>query len=69
MPIYEYRCSECQLKFARLQPMGAGSDGITCPGCDSDRVERELSTFASSTRGAGEGAAACPTSDTCAAPT
>jgi len=69
MPIYEYRCSDCHLKFARLQPMGASSDGITCPACDSDRVERELSTFASSTSGAAHGAATSAPHTGCAGST
>ena len=69
MPIYEYSCTSCKLTFARLQPMGAGSDGITCPGCDSDQVERAISTFASATPSATHGAASCATRDTCPTPT
>ncbi len=47
MPIYEYRCEECDLVFPRLQRVGAGSEGVTCPHCGSEKVTRELSTFAS----------------------
>jgi putative FmdB family regulatory protein len=48
MPIYEYRCRDCNHLFQKLQPMGAGVDGVTCPSCGSARVERQLSVFASS---------------------
>jgi putative FmdB family regulatory protein len=47
MPIYEYRCKECGTSFSRLQRVGAGSEGVTCPKCESTDVERLLSSFAS----------------------
>jgi putative FmdB family regulatory protein len=64
MPIYEYRCHDCQRLFQKLQPVGAGSSGVVCPDCGSSQVERQLSTFASgpstgSTAGVGGPAAGC----------
>jgi len=50
MPIYEYRCQECQQLFQKLQSVSAGTNGITCPSCGSPRVERQLSVFASTSR-------------------
>jgi putative FmdB family regulatory protein len=47
MPIYEYRCQDCNRLFSKLQPMGADSSGVSCPDCAGERVERQLSTFAS----------------------
>jgi putative FmdB family regulatory protein len=47
MPIYEYRCRDCEHAFPRLQRAGAGSDGVTCSRCGSDKVDRLVSTFAS----------------------
>ncbi len=47
MPIYEYRCTDCQHLFQKLQTMSAGSDGVHCPKCEGKRVERQLSAFAS----------------------
>ncbi len=58
MPIYEYRCEECDLVFPRLQRMGADVQGVTCPICGSEKVERELSTFASTCSEGNAGAAA-----------
>jgi len=51
MPIYEYRCESCGTVFSRLQRVGAGSEGVTCPQCGSDQVERLLSAFSSSVSG------------------
>lgn len=48
MPIYEYRCPECEKTISRLQPMAQGSSEITCPEC-AGRARRVLSTFASAT--------------------
>ena len=46
MPLYEYRCTDCCQSFEVLQSMGEGSDGIVCPQCDGNKIERQLSTFA-----------------------
>ena len=51
MPIFEYRCTQCQAIFSKLQ-MGSAVTNVSCPHCGSDQVERQLSTFASSTAGA-----------------
>jgi putative FmdB family regulatory protein len=47
MPIYEYRCTECGATFSRLQKIGASAEGVKCPTCESEKVERLLSSFAS----------------------
>ncbi len=51
MPIYEYRCSECGSVFSKLQRIGATGEGVRCPKCGSENVERLLSTFASGSSG------------------
>jgi putative FmdB family regulatory protein len=61
MPIYEYRCNECKKTFSRLQKIGAGSDGVKCPKCESKKVERLLSSFASTS----SGDAPSPSAHTC----
>lgn len=55
MPLYEYRCSECNKRFEVLQRVGAASDGVTCPACGSQQVGKLLSTFASSMGASGGG--------------
>jgi len=61
MPIYEYRCSACGAEFSRIQRVGAGSEGVTCPQCESTKVERLLSSFASaSSSGPGSTSGSAP---------
>lgn len=47
MPLYEYHCQQCDGSFELLRPMNADDSGIRCPHCGSEKVERELSAFAS----------------------
>lgn len=57
MPIYEYRCAECDHRFEILQRLGEGSEGLTCPGCSTPKLEKMFSTFAAS---ATEGSTVAP---------
>ena len=53
MPIYEYICSDCGLKFELLRPFSQANEEASCPGCHKS-ADRKLSTFACfSTSGAG----------------
>jgi putative FmdB family regulatory protein len=53
MPLYEYTCQECQNRFEVLQRIGEGAEGVQCPECDSDDIEKEFSTFASASDSGG----------------
>jgi putative FmdB family regulatory protein len=46
MPVYEYTCSDCQLKFELLRPVSKVNEGVHCPRCHKS-AERVFSTFAS----------------------
>ena len=46
MPIYEYACPDCEVKFELLRPLSQSSEAATCPHCQQT-AERVLSTFAS----------------------
>ena len=59
MPLYEYRCQGCDLRFEVLQRMGAGPEGLSCPECGRTRLSREVSSFSSCSRGGAPQAAAC----------
>ena len=50
MPLYEYRCAECDKGFEKY--VRAWSEAVRCPDCASESVEKQLSTFAF-TAGAG----------------
>lgn len=49
MPLYEYRCSHCDLPFERYAR--TFNDQPDCPNCGTTDVTRLLSTFAVSTGG------------------
>ena len=49
MPIYEYVCSSCKLKFELLRPLRQASEEGVCPHCHS-KAGRVLSTFAAISR-------------------
>jgi putative FmdB family regulatory protein len=45
MPLYEYRCRVCHRVFELLRRINDADDGLECPDCHSEAVERLLSTF------------------------
>ena len=45
MPIYEYVCSDCGLKFELLCQLSQAGEAASCPHCHKS-AERKLSTFA-----------------------
>lgn len=47
MPIREYECKDCQLKFETID-LGTDSEKPGCPRCQSENVERKFSLFSSS---------------------
>jgi len=46
MPLYEYRCADCQACFEALRPMRESDSPISCPRCASLSARRQISTFA-----------------------
>lgn len=52
MPIYEYLCPNCKVKFELLRPLNQSSETASCPRCYSD-AERMFSPFASFSKGTG----------------
>jgi putative FmdB family regulatory protein len=65
MPIYEYRCPACAHRFEVLQRMGEGADGLVCPSCGAQQVEKQFSTFAAN---AGAGSSPAAADGGCGAP-
>ena len=43
MPIYEYRCNQCEREFEKYVPSAQAE--VACPACQSARVTRRLSGF------------------------
>ncbi len=46
MPLYDYLCRECGRQFELLRRIKDKDQGLQCPECHSDQVERIFSTFA-----------------------
>jgi putative FmdB family regulatory protein len=71
MPIFEYRCTDCDAKFEKLIRGEADAAALVCPSCGATHLSRELSTFsahASSTpQPAQQGCASgmCPNAHLC----
>jgi putative FmdB family regulatory protein len=44
MPIYQFRCETCGERFDKLvRTAGQVPDGLVCPACQSDEVQRLIS--------------------------
>jgi putative FmdB family regulatory protein len=46
MPLYEYRCGQCNHRFEKLIRSAAAADEAECPNCGSVGARRLVSTFA-----------------------
>ncbi len=53
MPMYEYRCEQCGAGFEQLRRMQDADSDVRCPKCESGRVKRLFSAFATSGCGPG----------------
>jgi putative FmdB family regulatory protein len=53
MPLYEYYCTDCKIKFEALRPMSKADAPIQCKNCESVRTSRALSVFAAPARSSG----------------
>ena len=60
MPIYEFRCLDCQNLFELLVLKDNEKVEMKCPGCDSEAFERVMSTtnFSMGGSAAGKGSVA-----------
>ena len=70
MPIYEYRCDDCDLTFEVLRRKRQADDAITCKRCDSSSTSRAISLFAAQSNGRalagnGGGCAGCTSTGGC----
>ncbi len=66
MPLYEYRCRDCGHQFEILQQVGQGAAAMSCPSCDAGALEKQFSTFATTS---GNGDPASFASEGCGAGT
>jgi len=45
MPIYEYLCQKCGARYEALRRMEDADRNLECPECQSDEIQRLVSTF------------------------
>lgn len=48
MPIFEYRCEDCNSKFELLHKSSVESEEIICPSCNSVNNKKLFSSFSAS---------------------
>jgi len=53
MPLYEYYCADCKIKFEALRRMSQADDPIACVRCQGTNTSRTISTFAAISKGSG----------------
>jgi len=65
MPLYEYRCRDCGNQFEILQRLGEGAAGLSCTSCGAAALDKQFSTFATSSGSSSgfEAGAGCDASD------
>ena len=71
MPLYEYKCSDCEGKFDALRSMSGADAPFACPTCDSENTKRAISLFSAIgsrgvIAGAGASCGSCAPSAACA---
>jgi putative FmdB family regulatory protein len=47
MPVYEYRCGQCEKQFDATQPVHFRPEDTVCPFCQAQQATRLLSAFSS----------------------
>jgi putative FmdB family regulatory protein len=59
MPLYEFNCSKCDKDFELLVRSSNWEGEAACPHCDSKKLSKKLSVFASSVASATSAGPAC----------
>lgn len=65
MPLFEFKCSECNKSFEELVRSANKIEEVTCPTCGSQKVNKKISIFASKTTGGGSLSSFASTSSSC----
>ncbi len=62
MPIFEYRCQDCGNKF---EVISFGDQTPECPQCQTQNLQRELSTFAVGAKSSSSSVTGCGAQNCC----
>jgi putative FmdB family regulatory protein len=71
MPLYEYKCQNCETRFDALRAMADADNAIACPKCGSENAQRLISLFSAIgdegvIAGSGSSCGSCTPSSACA---
>lgn len=71
MPLYEYKCLDCETCFDALRSMGDADAPLACPKCGGENTARQISLFSAIgsqgvITGAGSSCGSCTPSASCA---
>ena len=67
MPVYEFRCKDCDRIFQELfSSYEINPDTVECPACKTHHAEKILSVFAADTKGTQEASSIGPCGAHCA---
>ena len=55
MPLYEYFCDNCQVRFEVLRSMSQADMAAVCPRCSGNSAHKMISTFAAISKDSGGG--------------
>lgn len=58
MPIYEFTCRQCRIKFDALCKAGV-TDDVKCPECNGSDIVRVMSIFSSRINSSGSSCSSC----------
>lgn len=51
MPVFEYKCSDCNSKFEVLHKSSVKPEEVSCPNCNSNNNKKLFSSFSASVSG------------------
>jgi putative FmdB family regulatory protein len=68
MPLYDFACGDCGMKFERLVRREGELSTVDCPECGGSQVSREISLPAAPVTGGQELPTACGIGPPCGAP-
>lgn len=68
MPIFEYKCSECETKFEVLHKSSINQSDVSCPKCNSTNSKKLFSSFSSNLNSSSDSASGECSSGQCNIP-
>ncbi|HAG11754.1 MAG TPA: zinc ribbon domain-containing protein [Desulfotomaculum sp.] len=54
MPVYEFKCMECESRFERLCQIGETGQNLSCPKCGKPEPYRVMSSFETGGKNGGD---------------